>query len=54
MQKWHWGKRSAAPPALSLALSFSREQPEGAPCTILHTANPMIEIQLEAAFDLNG
>jgi len=47
--EWVW----VVDPQEKAALCFSREQPEGAPCTTLHTANPAIEIPLESAFDLD-
>jgi Uma2 family endonuclease len=36
------------------AMTFTRENPVGAICEVLRTANPTIEIPLEAAFDLDS
>jgi Uma2 family endonuclease len=36
------------------ALTFSRQNPAGAVCDVLHTSNPDIEIPLTSAFDLDA
>src|SRR5579863_10638357 len=46
---WVW----VIDPEEKAALCYSKEQPQGLPVTILRTEDPVIEIPLSSAFDLN-
>jgi Uma2 family endonuclease len=48
--EWVW----VIDPLERAALCYSRTEPEGMSCTILRTENPIIEIPLESAFDLEA
>jgi Uma2 family endonuclease len=48
--EWIW----IVDPQEQSALLYSRQNPAGALCDILRTENPVIEIPLTAAFDLNS
>jgi|SRR5579871_391611 len=47
---WVW----VIDPEEKAALCYSKEQPQGLPVTILRTEDPVIEIPLSSAFDLNS
>jgi Uma2 family endonuclease len=48
--EWVW----VIDPEERAALVYSRQHPEGAAATMLHTENPDIRIRLESAFDLDA
>jgi Uma2 family endonuclease len=48
--EWVW----VIDPEEKAALCYSRGEPQGTPCTVLHTENPKIDIPLESAFDLDA
>lgn len=48
--EWVW----VIDPEEKAALSYSQKQPQGAAATILKTQDPVIEIPLTSAFDLNS